>query len=122
MERRRAASPAATLRSPPPEQLVGERWWAFGFPQDARLGSEAYGVVGGVLAYGWVQLDTDSKYGISDCRCSQVSGWRGPTDTVEQIQQRVEHDLYYIDHWSPLFDFKILVLTAIRGFVHRNAF
>jgi WD40 repeat protein len=54
----------AMLRSPPPEELIGERWWAFGFPQDARLGSEAYGVVGGVLSYGWVQLDTDSKYGI----------------------------------------------------------
>ena len=31
---------------------------------------------------------------------AQVNGWRGETDTVEQIRKRVEHDLYYIEHWS----------------------
>jgi lipopolysaccharide/colanic/teichoic acid biosynthesis glycosyltransferase len=51
-----------------------------------------------------------------------VNGWRGPTETIEQIERRVEHDLYYIDHWSPLFDMWILVLTAFKGFIDRNAF
>jgi Undecaprenyl-phosphate glucose phosphotransferase len=53
---------------------------------------------------------------------AQVNGWRGATDTVEQIQQRVVHDLYYIDHWSVWLDFRILLQTLVRGFVHQNAY
>ena len=30
---------------------------------------------------------------------AQVNGWRGETDTVEKLEQRLHHDLYYIDHW-----------------------
>src|SRR5919198_5302916 len=47
---------------------------------------------------------------------AQVKGWRGETDTIEKIQKRVEHDLYYIENWSLLFDFKILVLTFFALF------
>jgi Undecaprenyl-phosphate glucose phosphotransferase len=43
---------------------------------------------------------------------AQVNGWRGETDTVEKIQQRVKHDLFYIDNWSILFDLKILLMTV----------
>ena len=39
---------------------------------------------------------------------AQINGWRGETDTQEKIQQRVEHDLYYIENWSILFDMQIL--------------
>jgi Undecaprenyl-phosphate glucose phosphotransferase len=53
---------------------------------------------------------------------AQVNGWRGPTSTVEQIEQRVAHDLYYIKNWSPMFDLQIILMTAVRGFVHPNAF
>ncbi len=53
---------------------------------------------------------------------AQVNGWRGATNTVEQIQQRVVHDLYYIDHWSVWLDFQILLQTAVKGFVHQNAY
>ncbi len=42
---------------------------------------------------------------------AQVNGWRGETDTPEKIQRRVEHDLYYIENWSVLFDFYILAKT-----------
>ena len=34
---------------------------------------------------------------------AQVNGWRGETTTIEQIQRRVEHDLYYVDNWSLTF-------------------
>jgi Undecaprenyl-phosphate glucose phosphotransferase len=44
---------------------------------------------------------------------AQVNGWRGETDTIEKIMQRVNHDLYYIEHWSILLDFYILVMTPI---------
>jgi exopolysaccharide biosynthesis polyprenyl glycosylphosphotransferase len=53
---------------------------------------------------------------------AQVNGWRGTTNTIEEIQQRVACDLYYIEHWSVLLDLRIVVQTAVKGFVHRNAY
>jgi len=53
---------------------------------------------------------------------AQVNGWRGETDTVEQIRKRVEHDLYYIEHWSIFLDLKIIVRTILGGFTGRHAF
>jgi Undecaprenyl-phosphate glucose phosphotransferase len=53
---------------------------------------------------------------------AQVNGWRGETDTVEQIKKRVEHDLYYIEHWSILLDFKIIARTILGGFTGQHAF
>ncbi len=49
---------------------------------------------------------------------AQVNGWRGNTC----LQERLKHDLYYIENWSILFDIKIIFLTVFRGFVHRNAY
>ena len=42
---------------------------------------------------------------------AQVNGWRGETDTQEKIEQRVAHDLYYIENWSLPFDLYILAIT-----------
>jgi Undecaprenyl-phosphate glucose phosphotransferase len=53
---------------------------------------------------------------------AQVCGWRGETDTQEKIQQRVEHDLYYIENWSVLFDLYILARTPLAVFSARNAY
>ncbi len=53
---------------------------------------------------------------------AQVNGWRGPTETVGQIEKRVMHDLYYIDNWSLGLDLKILFLTVFVGFFGKNAF
>jgi Undecaprenyl-phosphate glucose phosphotransferase len=44
---------------------------------------------------------------------AQINGWRGETDTAEKLQRRVEHDLYYIENWSPAFDLYILARTPI---------
>jgi Undecaprenyl-phosphate glucose phosphotransferase len=44
---------------------------------------------------------------------AQVNGWRGETDTLDKIMQRVNHDLYYIEHWSLLLDLYILVMTPV---------
>ena len=49
---------------------------------------------------------------------AQVQGWRGNTS----LERRLEHDLYYIQHWSLWLDVKILWLTLWRGFVHQNAY
>lgn len=53
---------------------------------------------------------------------AQINGWRGETDTLEKMQRRVEHDLYYIEHWSLAFDLKIIFLTIFKGFVNKNAY
>ncbi len=49
---------------------------------------------------------------------AQVNGWRGDTS----LERRLECDLYYIKNWSYSFDLKIIVLTLIKGFVHKNAY
>ena len=43
---------------------------------------------------------------------AQVNGCRGETKTVEQMKERVEHDIWYIEHWSPLLDIKIVMMTV----------
>jgi Undecaprenyl-phosphate glucose phosphotransferase len=53
---------------------------------------------------------------------AQVNGWRGETDTQEKIQQRVEHDLYYIENWSILLDLYILAITPSSLLKTQNAF
>ncbi|MGH8141677.1 MAG: undecaprenyl-phosphate glucose phosphotransferase [Steroidobacteraceae bacterium] len=42
---------------------------------------------------------------------AQVNGLRGETDTVSKIRRRVEHDLYYLNHWSLWLDLQILLRT-----------
>ncbi len=49
---------------------------------------------------------------------AQVNGWRGDTS----IEKRIECDLYYIQNWSLRLDIKIILLTIVRGFVHKNAY
>jgi putative colanic acid biosysnthesis UDP-glucose lipid carrier transferase len=53
---------------------------------------------------------------------AQINGWRGETSAPEDMEQRVRHDLEYIDNWSIWFDLKILFLTPIFGFVSRKAY
>ncbi|BCY13124.1 trypsin-like peptidase domain-containing protein [Actinoplanes sp. L3-i22] len=52
----------ARLRCPTATDLLDDQWWAFGFPGGDVFGDEAFGVVGAGLAYGWVRLDTTSRY------------------------------------------------------------
>src|SRR5579863_9466353 len=53
---------------------------------------------------------------------AQINGWRGETDTPEKIQQRVEHDLYYIENWSILLDLYILAITPYSLIKTKNAY
>ena len=49
---------------------------------------------------------------------AQINGWRGDTS----LEKRIEHDLFYIEHWSLWFDLKIMFLTLWNGFMHKHAY
>lgn len=53
---------------------------------------------------------------------AQVKGWRGETNTVLQLRKRVEHDVFYIEHWSLWMDLKILAITVWCVFNTKNVF
>ncbi len=53
---------------------------------------------------------------------AQVDGFRGETPRIEQMQRRVELDLWYINNWSLLLDLKILFKTAFEVAGARNAY
>ena len=42
---------------------------------------------------------------------AQVNDLRGDTS----IEDRIAHDIYYIENWSLLFDLKILLITVFGG-------
>jgi exopolysaccharide biosynthesis polyprenyl glycosylphosphotransferase len=49
---------------------------------------------------------------------AQVNGWRGDTS----IEKRVEHDLYYLQNWSLLFDLRIVMRTVLNTLNAKNAY
>lgn len=54
---------------------------------------------------------------------AQVKGFRGNTTGNEMMENRVKHDIWYLENWSNKIDLKIIMLTArqvLRG--HENAF
>ena len=48
---------------------------------------------------------------------AQVQGFRGETSTIELMEKRIQHDLWYIDNWTLWLDFKIVIRTmfSLRG-------
>jgi Undecaprenyl-phosphate glucose phosphotransferase len=91
--------------------LVGPRPHAINARAEARLYDEA---VDGYFARHRV------KPGLTGW--AQINGWRGETDTQEKIQKRVEHDLYYIENWSVLFDILIVARTPFALVKSENAY
>jgi putative colanic acid biosynthesis UDP-glucose lipid carrier transferase len=53
---------------------------------------------------------------------AQVNGWRGETDTLEKMVQRVAHDIEYIRRYSFALDMKIVFLTVFGRKARRNAY
>ena len=42
---------------------------------------------------------------------AQVNGYRGNTENHELMSKRIEHDIWYIENWSPWLDIKIVLMT-----------
>ncbi len=53
---------------------------------------------------------------------AQINGWRGETDTRVKLEQRVKHDLEYIDRWSLGFDLYIIAKTPFALLKTDNAY
>ena len=54
---------------------------------------------------------------------AQVTGYRGETRTLEQMEGRVKRDVWYIENWSFFLDLKIIVVTVINIFKgEKNAY
>ena len=47
---------------------------------------------------------------------AQVNGLRGDTS----IEDRIRHDIYYIENWSFMLDVKILFMTLWKGVVNKE--
>ena len=77
--------------------IVGPR------PHPIPLGLEARGKVHHYLLRRLV------KPGITGW--AQINGFRGPTISLSRMQQRIEHDLWYINNWSFWLDLQVILLT-----------
>lgn len=54
---------------------------------------------------------------------AQVTGFRGETRELWQMEGRVKRDIWYIENWSVWLDIRIILRTAIQVFVHdKNAY
>lgn len=52
---------------------------------------------------------------------AQVRGYRGATVIEDDLRNRLQADLEYLEHWSIWYDIKIILLTS-RVLFHRNAY
>jgi putative colanic acid biosynthesis UDP-glucose lipid carrier transferase len=54
---------------------------------------------------------------------AQVTGFRGETKELWQMEERVKRDIWYIENWTIWLDFRIIWLTAKSIFIHdKNAY
>ena len=77
-----------------------------------------------VARLGWSDAAHDWRFsaqpGITGL--AQVNGCRGETSKLEEMEARVNYDLDYLRHWSPLLDIKILLLTVVKVFRDDKAY
>ena len=53
---------------------------------------------------------------------AQVNGCRGETAKLEEMQARIDYDLDYLRHWSPMLDIKIILMTVVKLFRDDKAY
>jgi putative colanic acid biosynthesis UDP-glucose lipid carrier transferase len=50
---------------------------------------------------------------------AQIHGLRGETNTLDKMRRRIEHDIYYLQHWSLALDLHIILRTI--GLIFKDA-
>jgi len=53
---------------------------------------------------------------------AQVNGLRGETETLDKMEARIRHDVYYAENWSLFFDIRILIQTVLVVLFQRSAY
>jgi Undecaprenyl-phosphate glucose phosphotransferase len=53
---------------------------------------------------------------------AQVNGFRGETETLDKMENRVNYDLDYLKYWSLWMDLKIIALTVALVLKRKNAY
>jgi len=53
---------------------------------------------------------------------AQIHGYRGEIDHPQKMAERVRYDLEYIENWSIWLDLKIIIMTPLFCFFHKNAY
>jgi putative colanic acid biosynthesis UDP-glucose lipid carrier transferase len=53
---------------------------------------------------------------------AQVCGFRGETPTVDLMERRLEHDLWYINNWTIWLDIKTVLLTVVLLMTQDDAY
>ena len=55
-----------------------------------------------------------------------ITGWAQVMypygENIEDAKRKLEYDLYYIENWSMMFDFRIIIGTIRYGIVNKNAY
>lgn len=53
---------------------------------------------------------------------AQICGYRGETDTLDKMEGRIKHDIYYLEHWSLWLDIKIIFMTPLATIQNKNVY
>jgi polysaccharide biosynthesis protein PslA len=53
---------------------------------------------------------------------AQVNGFRGELDSIQKLEARVHHDIYYLENWSLWLDLNIILRTAVQVIFDRKAY
>ena len=53
---------------------------------------------------------------------AQICGYRGETDTLDKMEGRIRHDIFYLENWSVWMDIKVIFLTPLAVLQNKNVY
>lgn len=53
---------------------------------------------------------------------AQINGYRGPTETLDKMEKRVEFDVHYMRNWTIIMDVRCIIFTVVNMIIgEKNA-